>query len=173
MDYIAITTDNYIEHHGILGQKWGIRRYQNADGSLTDAGKKRQKIKDEDKYDTKDTFKNATKVGAAAGLGVLSKAAIEAAKYTAGAELGTGAATTLSQIPYGVLAAIQTIDSGAIGILEAGSLAGGVASLMALPAASLALGVAGTAGLVGTGAAIVKKYFNRHSYNKDDKDDKK
>lgn len=29
----------YLEHHGILGQKWGVRRYQNADGSLTDAGK--------------------------------------------------------------------------------------------------------------------------------------
>lgn len=28
-------------HHGIKGQKWGIRRYQNEDGSLTDAGKKR------------------------------------------------------------------------------------------------------------------------------------
>ena len=28
-------------HHGIQGQKWGIRRYQNEDGSLTDAGKKR------------------------------------------------------------------------------------------------------------------------------------
>ncbi len=28
-------------HHGILGMKWGVRRYQNADGSLTPAGKKR------------------------------------------------------------------------------------------------------------------------------------
>lgn len=28
-------------HHGIKGQRWGIRRYQNADGTLTDAGKKR------------------------------------------------------------------------------------------------------------------------------------
>lgn len=28
-------------HHGIKGQKWGIRRYQNADGTLTEAGKKR------------------------------------------------------------------------------------------------------------------------------------
>lgn len=28
-------------HHGILGQKWGVRRFQNKDGSLTELGKKR------------------------------------------------------------------------------------------------------------------------------------
>lgn len=33
--------NTYLQHHGILGQKWGIRRYQNEDGSLTPAGKKR------------------------------------------------------------------------------------------------------------------------------------
>lgn len=33
--------EQYLEHHGILGQRWGIRRYQNPDGSLTNAGKKR------------------------------------------------------------------------------------------------------------------------------------
>lgn len=31
----------YLEHHGIKGQKWGIRRFQNEDGSLTEAGKGR------------------------------------------------------------------------------------------------------------------------------------
>lgn len=33
--------EDYLVHHGILGQKWGLRRYQNPDGSLTAMGKKR------------------------------------------------------------------------------------------------------------------------------------
>ena len=32
---------SYLYHHGIKGMKWGVRRYQNKDGSLTDAGKRR------------------------------------------------------------------------------------------------------------------------------------
>lgn len=36
-----MTTEDVIAHHGILGMKWGIRRFQNPDGSLTAAGKKR------------------------------------------------------------------------------------------------------------------------------------
>lgn len=31
----------YLQHHGIKGQKWGVRRFQNDDGSLTNAGKSR------------------------------------------------------------------------------------------------------------------------------------
>ena len=33
--------ENELYHHGIKGQRWGVRRYQNPDGSLTLAGKKR------------------------------------------------------------------------------------------------------------------------------------
>ena len=31
--------DNYLEHHGVKGMHWGVRRYQNSDGSLTSEGK--------------------------------------------------------------------------------------------------------------------------------------
>ena len=34
---------NELYHHGIKGQKWGVRRYQNKDGSLTAAGKQKRK----------------------------------------------------------------------------------------------------------------------------------
>ena len=36
-------TSDYICHWGVKGQKWGVRRYQNPDGTLTPAGKQRYK----------------------------------------------------------------------------------------------------------------------------------
>lgn len=47
-----------LRHHGILGQKWGIRRFQNPDGSLTAEGKKRY-LSDRQVRQVHDTFKNA------------------------------------------------------------------------------------------------------------------
>ena len=41
MEYYGIHYDSVIKHHGIKGQKWGVRRYQNPDGTLTELGKKK------------------------------------------------------------------------------------------------------------------------------------
>lgn len=42
--YYVVSNELY--HHGILGQKWGVRRFQNQDGSYTAAGKERYGIED-------------------------------------------------------------------------------------------------------------------------------
>jgi len=41
METMFIPYSDYLEHHGIKGQKWGLRRYQNSDGSYTEEGRKR------------------------------------------------------------------------------------------------------------------------------------
>lgn len=38
---LILGDSSYLEHHGIRGQRWGVRRFQNRDGSLTNAGRKR------------------------------------------------------------------------------------------------------------------------------------
>lgn len=69
-NYILTPEGNFISidelyHHGIKGQKWGIRRYQNPDGTLTAAGKKKQ-AKAAKEYEKemiaygRDAVKNAT-----------------------------------------------------------------------------------------------------------------
>lgn len=44
MNILRHAYPNELYHHGIKGQKWGVRRYQNPDGSLTAAGKERYKL---------------------------------------------------------------------------------------------------------------------------------
>lgn len=60
--------ENYMIHSGIKGMKWGVRRYQNKDGSLTDAGKKRYGSEADSKgykdYDSKNqTYYKTSKKG--------------------------------------------------------------------------------------------------------------
>lgn len=59
---------NYIKHHGIKGMKWGVRRFQNADGSLTPKGKQRYGDKDNfEKQYPEDIKKTLVKAGSSIG----------------------------------------------------------------------------------------------------------
>lgn len=49
-----------LTHHGVLGMRWGVRRYQNTDGSLTAAG--RRHVKSLEKKDEKWAKKNSDKI---------------------------------------------------------------------------------------------------------------
>lgn len=55
-------TDEFLAHHGILGMKWGFRRFQNKDGSRTAAGKKREaeQEKSEDYVKTRESRKKGS-----------------------------------------------------------------------------------------------------------------
>jgi hypothetical protein len=50
--------DNYLAHHGIKGQRWGVRRYQNEDGTLTRAGKQRYRDLDDRESFQRETAQN-------------------------------------------------------------------------------------------------------------------
>lgn len=61
-----VQNGNYLVHYGVLGQKWGVRRYQNKDGTLTSAGKQRlqnkiDKAANSARYKANDSTKQAEK----------------------------------------------------------------------------------------------------------------
>ena len=52
---------NELKHHGILKQRWGVRRFQNPDGSLTEEGKKRySKLSNKDGKPNSSTYKKVS-----------------------------------------------------------------------------------------------------------------
>lgn len=121
---------NYLQHHGIKGQKWGIRRYQNKNGSLTAEGKMRYRSSTQDVRDGK-------------------AEADERIKYYGGKNAATNAIKSE--------ASKQTFDATLKGVLTSeisfvvGSALGGVTLGLGAPVAVPALLV--SSGIVGAGAA--------------------
>lgn len=85
---------DYLEHHGIKGMKWGIRRYQNEDGSLTSEGRKRYTEIDKASGYYKNTV-DRTRKGANIGLGIGTATAV--------ANLATVAMLAPAALPISVI----------------------------------------------------------------------
>ena len=105
-------SNNYLQHFGVKGMKWGVRRYQNKDGSLTGAGKRRYD------YEDSGSKENAQKrnllqrrhdklVEHYKGKGYGDNAAEIAAKRRLKAELVVGGVATVAVAAIATKAAIR------------------------------------------------------------------
>jgi len=138
MVYIASYSPYYLEHHGILGQKWGIRRYQNPDGTLTAEGRRHKGIKEDTTKSAKEKAIEDTKTNAikAVKRGLLTSKtnALAYAACTAGCRMLNSAsgARLLGPLSKGTDIAFSA--------LRAGRISNNVAHMAGMLAGKSALG---------------------------------
>ena len=115
--YIRPPYPNELYHHGIKGQKWGIRRFQNPDGTLTPAGKKRYDKSIEKKLDERvQELTNQGRDLRSAGLEAVSQLSVKEIRSRVSKTLLAGVgAPALAGGAAGALAALGAIGAFPVG----------------------------------------------------------
>lgn len=137
-----VAPEDYLMHHGIEGQKWGIRRFQNEDGSLTPAGRSRYGY-------TGKKYGERVRTNMALGM-TKEKAEQEAYKTT----------NRNSKIAQGIRTYIASGNAAATALYSTAAIAGGAAGVPAGWVAAIIGTPAVTAAAVG-GYAIYRHFKNK------------
>ena len=123
-------SSDYLMHYGILGQKWGIRRFQNPDGTLNAAGRERYKKQEFNKAKSVIEGKRLLEKNQTVSK-VITKASVNQAILAGAIALNAFSMTNL--MAQTAIASLMTINPvvGSIGLV--GMLGSGVAGIMATP----------------------------------------
>lgn len=158
MEYYAIPTDYAIEHHGIRGQKWGVRRYQNSDGSLTSAGKSR--YSSYHGYSTQPTQRTMTNASITSGKNQAKKSvSYYGGKHAAAYNVKREATAAASKNARKAAKRSAIVSGAAMGsAIVASALTGTSGLLVVAGGASL-----GSSALIGLGARKANKILKRHA----------
>lgn len=125
----ADVADEYLCHHGIKGQKWGIRRFQNPDGTLTEEGKARYytdkgELTEEGSKAYNKESKRLSKYEAGTNRGIQARKFALGSAINAAAGLASQAVVPAMLNPSTVLPA-----AGAYGVLKGAQIVGAAKAL--------------------------------------------